>query len=41
MPAVLRGANTGQSSFSMGSMQSAKHSQVSNEAHVGHANRQV
>ena len=40
MPAVLRGANTGQSSFSMGSMQSAKHSQVSNEAHVGHANRQ-
>lgn len=41
MPAVLRGANTGQSSFSTGSMGSAQHSQVSNEAHVGHANRQV
>ncbi|XP_071140342.1 talin-1-like isoform X1 [Mytilus edulis] len=40
MPAVLRGANTGQSSFSTGSMGSAQHSQVSNEAHVGHANRQ-
>lgn len=41
LPAVIRDAGQGQAQFSTGSMQSAQHTQVSHEMHVGHANRQV
>lgn len=40
LPAVIRDAGQGQAQFSTGSMQSAQHTQVSHEMHVGHANRQ-
>ena len=41
MPAVIRGGMSGESQIITGSMSSAQHSQVSNEMHVVHGNRQV
>jgi len=36
LPAVLRAGESGQGQFSMGSIQSAKFSTTSNQAHTGH-----